>query len=224
MSRDRRVYMRDRARRRRAADLAERNKGRKTCAYRFGLARCGGALHFETRAGVVTTSCHRCERRKRGICRDCSSRVSGVVGRAWYCDGCRRLARRRDQDRLRSDDRVRQKNRIQARNRARARAKVPELHARDLAYKKAWRDANPRKVRKYRERSQPTVRAWLAARRKAGIPHVPAPRNADGQRLCLSSECTAVVRGSAKLCDRCREHRRRSGRALLIAFAEERAA
>lgn len=110
---------------------------------------CGGLLNTDTDAlGRTVVRCGRCERRRKGLCRDCPARVYGAVGRAIRCGPCRDraiAASIRKHGELHRDER-----RVRARERAKALA--PEHRARKNEYKRLYRLAHPDKVRAQKRR------------------------------------------------------------------------
>jgi hypothetical protein len=148
----RRAYDRGWARRRREAARVEANRSRTTCAVRT----CGGQLreHVDS-LGRLVVSCPTCERREAGICRDCPRPVDGAVGKATRCAECRVAARRRQAAAY-----EKHRDRRHARVRERKYWRKPENRTRRRAQQKAWRDANPDKVKQYKRRTalNPTER------------------------------------------------------------------
>lgn len=132
------------ASRRRLAEQSARNVGQVTCQ----VAHCGAILETDTDAlGRTIVRCRQCERRRAGICRDCPRPIAGVAGKAIRCASCARRARR-DQKRASV-----QRHLEDVRARARARYQDdPEIRARQNAIKRAWRKANPEKVRAQKQR------------------------------------------------------------------------
>ena len=149
MSADRRTYAREYARKRRARAFAERLRGAVTCPRKEGKhGVCGGRLEtIVGEFGRTVVSCPRCIRRERGICRDCTAPVVGAVGKALRCAQCKHAAL------LRARRKSLEEHREETNARARELAQRPDVRARRLEYKRAYRKANPEKVRawKYRE-------------------------------------------------------------------------
>src|SRR5438270_928209 len=91
---DRRTYAREYARQRREAKLSALQRTSTTCPRQQGTGRCGGLLEtIILEGGRTRIMCPLCERRKRGICRDCPRPVEGQVGRAIRCARCKHRAR-----------------------------------------------------------------------------------------------------------------------------------
>lgn len=137
------------AQRQRDRELARRNAGARTCQRREGrFGVCGGMLATDVDSlGRTVVRCERCERRRRGICRDCPARVYGTVGRALRCARCAECATR--ESIRRSEQLHKEERRKRALEAYHADA---ERKARKLAYKRAWRKANPDKVRAQKRR------------------------------------------------------------------------
>jgi hypothetical protein len=147
VSLDRRRYNREWARRRNERELADRQRTAATCPRRHGPGVCGGVLTTDTdRIGRTVIVCDRCERRKRGICRDCSRSVYGRVGTAIRCEAHAEMARQRQ---MRAYT-VRHHDKVLAR--CRAANGDPEVRRAKAEYKRLWRKANPEKVRAQKKR------------------------------------------------------------------------
>lgn len=147
----RREYNSDYARRRRAERQREENQSRTTCGVRRGAgAVCGGVLEtvIDRWTGRTTTTCPRCERRKKGICQDCPRPVAGQVGKSLRCEEHTLAAKRNDWRRY--DQRHRESRRRQ--DRARTRRLTPEQRAHKAEVRRKWRQANPEKLRGQRRR------------------------------------------------------------------------
>lgn len=143
MTPDRRLYARRYAQMRRDKKLAARMVGAVVCPKRYGPGICGGKLHTITddigRSHIV---CEWCERKRRGLCRECSQPVRG---RSLRCEAHKEVARARQVEA--SKDRHRDE--VNARARA-AYQGNPAVRERRNAYKREWRRANPEKVKAYK--------------------------------------------------------------------------
>jgi hypothetical protein len=146
-------------------------------------------------------------RRRAGICRDCPRPVEGTVGKALRC-GPHKLEARRESSRgwvARNPERHREIAR-------RYYQTDPEARERRNAYKREWRLANRDKTRAQKRRAAlrrggetaPGILRWREEV-AAGL-RVPerAPRNARGERLCLTPDCQTVLTGRAKKCEPCK--------------------
>lgn len=109
-------------------------------------AHCGYRLQFTTDTfGRTIARCDWCERRRRGICRDCPSRVGGTIGKALRCARCKREARRaaaRRYDNGHREHRARRDHERSAASRARHNAK-----------RRQWRKAHPDQVKAQKRRA-----------------------------------------------------------------------
>ncbi|HEY7236543.1 MAG TPA: hypothetical protein VH539_20445 [Gemmatimonadaceae bacterium] len=136
------------ARARRAKRLDEEMQTAATCPRRQGSSTCGGRIRVDVvEFGKTKLTCERCERRTRGICRDCPARVYGQVGKAIRCARCARVATReavRASEARHHDERI-EKSRAYYRDNE-------EVRRRRNEYKRAWRKANPEKVRAQKKR------------------------------------------------------------------------
>jgi len=144
----RKVYARDYARRLRQRQLLEKQRSSRTCQHRHGSGYCGGVLETRTDLnGRTIIHCPLCERRERGICRDCPAPVAGVLRKAVRCARCKEKAREAQTERWRvahqEEIRERQNERYHAND---------EQRLRKLEYKRLWRKANPDKVRAAKQR------------------------------------------------------------------------
>lgn len=199
---DRRRYAREYARRQRAAKLAARNAGATTCQSRLGKhGACGGILETITDGqGSTRTVCPLCERKRRGVCRECGLPVEGQRGKAIRCSF------HKAQEALAATARYRQNNPAQYRRSARL------SYQRDKAkraarneYKRLWRKANRDKVRAQKRRAN--LRGYgqrsQAERRARGA--IARPATHTESRRCLTQNCTTTLCGRAKLCSVCKE-------------------
>lgn len=123
-----------------------------TCPRKFGRnATCGAVLEFITVDGHLVERCWACARMARGICRDCPRPVYGAVGKARRCAAHHHLAYN---------------------HREKLRMRQPETRRRNLDNMRAWRNANPDRVRanlkaQRLRRKLRQLRAFRAARRAA---------------------------------------------------------
>jgi hypothetical protein len=105
-----------------------------------GKRGCDGHLEADTdRIGRIVYQCAGCARKRRGLCQDCPSRVTG---KAWRCARCIE-ARRREQS---SMFELRNREARLKAERERCAALPPASKAERNARKKAWREANPVRV------------------------------------------------------------------------------
>lgn len=172
----RRVRDRLARRRRRLKEFQELAAGQRFCPVRHGpKATCGARLLETTdRLGRVAVSCPACDRRRRGICRDCPRPVAGIVGRSLRCADCKvRFATECcTRNRVRHRDDINKRRRQQLRKR-------PDLRAKKNAYRKAYRLAHPEKVREWKRKEalKQDPRVLAAARlRNAELRKANAPR------------------------------------------------
>jgi hypothetical protein len=147
-SEDRRTYQRDYARRKREERLAAQMKSATRCPKRQGPTTCGGPIRTEIdRLGRTVLVCEWCERQKRGVCRDCSRPVRGAIRRARYCEEHFEASRQRSikasEDRH-HDERLKRSRAYYRDN--------EEVRQRRIEYKRAWRKANPEKVKAQKKR------------------------------------------------------------------------
>jgi hypothetical protein len=163
-SEKRRTYGRLYARRQREADLAAKMARATRCPFQLGIAKCDTLLELVTVNGRVIATCRMCERRKRGICRDCHLPVAGTVGRALRCAVHKLAATRLSQAQHRDE------NREAVNERARLAAQQPERRARNLLVKRLRRLLQPEKVKREKRRALITHNAarerYLAHHRK----------------------------------------------------------
>lgn len=115
---------------------------------RCPIRHCGGWLEFTVgRLGQTISSCPRCERRRRGICRDCPRPVEGAIGKSLRCATCKLEA---DRANMRRYERANREERLR---RARERlAQHPEQRERHNRKRAAWRKAHPDRVRLQKRR------------------------------------------------------------------------
>lgn len=71
--------------------LARRNAHARRCQFGPAHMKCGALLEdrIDRQRGIVVRWCPQCDRRERGICRDCPAPVAGQVRKAIYCAACR---------------------------------------------------------------------------------------------------------------------------------------
>lgn len=113
-----------------------------------GGNECGGRLRTTTGPlGQTVVVCDWCDRRRRGTCRDCQSPVNGAVGRALRCRGHQHIARRQQVAAYaeRNIEHVRAMARASYNNNE-------EIRRRRNDQKRAWRKANPDKVKAQKQR------------------------------------------------------------------------
>ncbi len=163
-SEERRSYGRLYARRQRAKKLEAKMATGQRCPFNLGPAKCETLLELTTVNGRVVASCPNCERRKRGICRDCHLPVEGAVWRAVRCAVHKLAANRRSQAQHREE------NREAVNERARLGAQEPTERKRRKLYKRARRLLHPEKVKREKRRALITHNAarerYLAHHRK----------------------------------------------------------
>jgi hypothetical protein len=113
------------------------------------LRRCGGALEQRFDAlGRMADFCAQCDRRRRGICRDCTAPVEGAIGKAVRCASHKHAARLAAGRRMMSDPAVRAKKNVNHRKYS----KRPEVRARKNECHRAWVAAHPEKKKEYSRR------------------------------------------------------------------------
>jgi len=128
------------------------------------LVRCRAVLeHVTDGNGRTIERCPACDRRRRGICRDCPAAVEGEVGKAVRCRRCKRLARRRHEKTYRRDPEVRRRVRVRERNYRRRPDVKARRRAQRAAYYAARRDEILRRKRRYLMTQPPT---YLATQRR----------------------------------------------------------
>lgn len=139
---------REYARRQRERILAEQQRTATTCPKRHGSGVCGAMLEASTDGnGRTIVWCPMCKRQARGICRDCSRPVEGTVGKALRCAEHKQLA----SEQAVRDYATRNPEKVRASARAHY-ASDPDRRARRNDLKRAWRKANPEKVRAQKKR------------------------------------------------------------------------
>ena len=111
----RRAVWRMQKRRMRAREL-QRLQGGRVCRLAVGpTAVCMGPLTEEVdRLGRVSVRCHRCERRRAGICQLCPRRVYGKIGWTLYCAPCKRRAAARQNAKWVANNRERKNASVRA--------------------------------------------------------------------------------------------------------------
>ena len=74
-----------------AIALSRRNAHARRCQFGPAHMKCGALLEdrIDRQRGIVVRWCPQCDRRERGICRDCPAPVAGQVRKAIYCAACR---------------------------------------------------------------------------------------------------------------------------------------
>lgn len=226
---DRRKYHREWWQRRRDAKLDAARQSRSTCPKQHGRGVCAGALYSITDGnGRSRVVCDRCERQRRGICRDCPLPVEGHVGKALRCAKHKREAQRLNLRRYAVNHRreVCQRAKASYRN-------DPAKRAARNEYKRLWRKLNRDKVKaqkrranlrgygkEYQAKRREREREQLAARermRHHGITEL---------RTCLTPGCDRVVTHRKKKCSVCKEREAQQAAALLASrrHGRERAA
>lgn len=197
----RRVYHRAYAGAKRRRELEQLQLRSQRCPRRAGPGVCGGILEtfIESGTGRTRVRCPLCERRRRGVCRDCNAPVYGMVGRAIRCERHAEEARRqaiRASEARHHDERI-AKSRAYYRNNEAVRQRRNE-------YKRAWRKANPDKVRLQKKRYVERHRAnphsrynrYHARYRKKFLHH---RREVERDRL----RATPAPRKTSPKCTRC---------------------
>jgi len=209
------------ARQNRAKRLAARNATSATCQARMGRhGLCGGVLEsFTDGNGRASFRCPLCERKKRGICRDCGLPVYGQVGKAIRCEFHAKEAKDVQWRRYKDN------NAAVLRKRARQYYQHDEIRReRRNARKLIWRKAHPEKVKQYKRREalqqNPKRLAYHAKRRQREREALRARERARGRgitelRTCLTPGCDIVVTGRKKKCTRCKERQVNEARAML---------
>jgi hypothetical protein len=217
-----------------------------TCERKLpGRQLCRAALRFTSDTiGRVSTSCPKCDRTAAGFCRDCPRRIEG---KHRWCVDCKRVRRRASEQRLMADPAKRARRLA----RARKRSKTTAARAKKRESRRAWRLANPDKVKRHKRREAlkrlPSYIAnytrWnadperqekkrAAAREKyyAEHPTPPTPHCAGcGGRLPYAPRGLGGKQGAPpKWCDSCapapeKARRRKLGRSIQV-IDQERAA
>lgn len=135
------------ARKKRRERWLQEARGSRTCPHAHGGGRCGALLEEGTDGtGKLVLKCPACERRLRGICRDCPRPVEGRVGSAVRCKECKT---RKQQEQVAN---YIKQHRDEINARMRERSQRAEERARRLAYGKAYRKAHPERVRLWKRR------------------------------------------------------------------------
>lgn len=223
------AWMRPRARRyaaqQRERKLAQRRMSARTCPRKFGrYGVCGAVLESDIVRGKLVVSCPACERFQRGVCRDCPRLVDGMPRRARRCAVHTALAA------TMAGGAYRTRHREVVNRKAKLFMRRPEVRARNTEAKRAWRQANPDKVRaqKLREvqRRSPQRVAYQATyyashreeerTRRLARRHGTAPL-----RTCITAGCDIVLTGRKKKCTRCKA---RAAEAARVQLATRRAA
>lgn len=216
-----RVYHRLYARKQRGAKLDAKRMSARTCPRRFGrFGTCGGVLESDVIGGVIVVTCRACERFARGICRDCPRPVDGQVRKARRCVACKAKA-------LRAHTRkYTENNRDIVNRRARASYCDEAVRQRRNEYKRAWRKANPEKVKaqKQRETSRPSDRrlSYHAAYREAHRIRIANAQRKRSRgeaplRTCIAKGCSVVLTHRKKKCTRCKAAERLAAQQVLAA-------
>lgn len=143
-------YQREFARRKRRRRWEAATSGRSTCPARLGpRAVCGARLErFTDGNGRVLVRCPLCERKARGICRECPLPVDGRPGFSLRCRVHKAAQLRRAHAKHRRDHHAE----ILANAKRRREAEPPERRQAKLAYKKLYRQAHPEKVKAQKRR------------------------------------------------------------------------
>lgn len=133
--------------RRRDAELAALNLRAQRCQRGNGGGKCNTLLETHVgEFGRTIVTCPACERRKRGICRECPRPVAGQVGKAVRCTEHKELAKR-EQERA-----CNERHAEAYREKYREYYHRPDVNARRNEYKRAWRKAHPEEVRAQKQR------------------------------------------------------------------------
>lgn len=224
----RRVYATKYARKQRGAALAAKRMSARTCPRRFGrFGVCGAVLVSETVNGLLVVRCPACERFARGICRDCPKPVDGTVRKARRCAACKAKALRTFTSKYAENHReeLRRRGRATYRHNAAERARRNE-------YKRAWRAANPEKVKaqKQRESARRSERraAYHAEYRKTHRVRIANAQRARYHGATKLRTCVAchrvVVTHRKRKCTKCKELARQQALAALAPRRRSRAA
>lgn len=157
------------------------------------------------------------KRRRRGVCQRCDRPVAGRKKQALYCERHRKESQAEAQRRHRRKVGNRHGRAFYRRNRkrilaaCRRRNRLPQVNRHRCDQKRAWRRKNRDKVAAQKRRHALRGKSAAAARRRrerlgaaARTAQNPAPRNEHGERLCLGDGCDVVLRGRAKMCERCK--------------------
>jgi hypothetical protein len=143
-----REYARRKRRERLEVELAHELQTGARCPWpTSGGHKCGGILRTDVGAlGRTVITCDWCERRRRGICRDCSMPVQGAIGRALRCATHKHVASRAS---MRASEERHHEARLES-SRAYYRDN-DDIRRQRNEYKRAWRKANPEKVREHKK-------------------------------------------------------------------------
>lgn len=146
---DRRTYARRWKQNQRDRALEAAQLQAKYCPRRQGTGTCAGLLetYIEAGTGRTRVRCPLCDRRRRGICRDCNAPVYGALNKAIRCEvhaAAAKLLQQRASEEKHRDVRL-EKSRAYYQN-------SDEVRRRRNEYKRAWRKANPEKVRAQKQR------------------------------------------------------------------------
>lgn len=144
----RREWERKYARDQREKQLKEQLRTAARCPKRQGPATCGGPIRVDVGTlGETVLVCEWCERQAAGICRDCSRPVYGTIRKARYCAEHAKASRQRSieasQERHHDERLQRSREYYQGND---------EVRQRRTEYKRAWRKANPEKVKAQKKR------------------------------------------------------------------------
>lgn len=132
----------------RDARLEAANRHAQRCQHRHGGGRCDAPLETTIgEFGRTVVVCPACERRKRGVCRDCPRPVEGTIGKAVRCARHKEIARN-EQFRA-SEERHKEKRLEHSR---RYYQDNEEVRRRRNEYKREWRKAHPEQVRAQKKR------------------------------------------------------------------------
>lgn len=219
-----RIYQREYAARRRTRRLDAKRMSARTCPKRYGRwGVCGGVLRSDVVEGRVVVTCDACDRFDRGICRECPRPVYGTARKARRCEAHAALAQLTSQRKHDANHK--------AKRRLSSRRNYQQNDARRVQkneYKKAWRKANPEKVKaqKRREalRQSPRTleyhKAYRAVHRvkRANVERA-RERGVVALRTCITPRCSIVVTGRKKKCTRCRERERAAATSALAPHA-----
>lgn len=200
----------------------------RTCPRRFGqFGTCGAVLESHIVEGRLVVACPACERFARGICRDCPAPVAGAVRKARRCAACRVKFLRA------VTTKYTENNRELVNKRARASYRDADVRARRNEYKRAWRKANPEKVKaqKQRESAKPSERrlSYHAAYREAHRTRLAnyarkVSRGERPTRTCITRGCSIVVTHRKRKCTKCRDRERLDAQRILATRHPRRAA
>lgn len=211
------------ARRNRARKLDARRQSARTCPRRFGAGFCGGVLESDIVNGALVVTCPLCERFERGICRDCPRPVDGATGRARRCTRCKVIAL--DACVAMYVTRNKEELRVKARRRYQTDDAIRQANN---EYKKAWRKANPEKVKAQKQRWGKKQAASIyeyqsdyraTHRRKLRNQRRQLHQDTRPLRRCITPRCSIVVTGRKKKCTRCRERERMAALSALSRHA-----